>query len=247
MSKKEVIKDSEIIEDEVGNAKKIKKYIENGKARKIKKNLTKKEIDDNDESIKNDRALFTKRFLAYCIDMLIVFLISSLIATPFVDSKELNNTSEELNNIIEEYQEKKITVEEYSARYENQLYNLAREQGVLSLIIIVMLILYFIVYQTYNNGQTLGKKLLKIRVVSETSDLNMNQMILRAFVVDNLLLYIVSFVFMLFLSKVDYFNSLVIAGYLQIGVTIVSAFMVMFRKDGKGLHDILCKTNVIKA
>ena len=247
MSKKEVIKDSEIIEDEVGNAKKIKKYIENGKARKIKKNLTKKEIDDNDESIKNDRALFTKRFLAYCIDMLIVFLIASLIATPFVDSKELNKTSEELNNIIEEYQEKKITIEEYSARYETQIYKLAREQGVLSLIIIVMLILYFIVYQTYNNGQTLGKKLLKIRVVSEAGYLNMNQMILRAFVVDNLLLYIVSFVFMLFLSKVDYFNSLVIAGYLQIGVTIVSAFMVMFRKDGKGLHDILCKTNVIKA
>ena len=44
MSKKEVIKDSEIIEDEVGDAKKIKKYIENGKTRKIKKNLTKKEM-----------------------------------------------------------------------------------------------------------------------------------------------------------------------------------------------------------
>ena len=247
MSKKEVIKDSEIIEDEVGDAKKIKKYVENGKARKTKKNLNSKDTKKDEENNNSQKPLFTSRFLAYCIDMLIVFLISSLIATPFVDSKELNNTSEELNNIIEEYQEKKITIEEYSARYETQIYKLAREQGVLSLIIIVMLILYFIVYQTYNNGQTLGKKLLKIRVVSETSDLNMNQMILRAFVVDNLLLYIVSFIFMLFLSKADYFNSLVVAGYLQIGVIIVSAFMVMFRKDGKGIHDILCKTSVIKA
>ena len=247
MSKKEVIKDSEIIEDEVGDAKKIKKYVENGKARKTKKNLNSKDTKKDEENNNSQKPLFTSRFLAYCIDMLIVFLISSLIATPFVDSKELNNTSDELNNIIEEYQEKKITIEEYNIKYENQLYKLAREQGVLSLIVIVMLILYFIVYQTYNNGQTLGKKLLKIKVISDVGDFNMNQMILRAFVVDNLLLYIVSFIFMLFLSKADYFNSLVVAGYLQIGVIIVSAFMVMFRKDGKGIHDILCKTSVIKA
>jgi uncharacterized RDD family membrane protein YckC len=59
----------------------------------------------------------------------------------------------------------------------------------LSLITILIEVLYFVVFQLYNGGQTFGKKITKIKVVSESNDLTMNQMIFRSLLSNYILVF----------------------------------------------------------
>ena len=46
-------------------------------------------------------------------------------------------------------------------------YQLSKETGLTNIVTIVVYVLYFIVYQMYMNGQTIGKRIMKIRVVKK--------------------------------------------------------------------------------
>ena len=135
---------------------KIKEYVENGKARKTEK--SKEKITENKENI-----YFTKRIFAYLIDILLVSFIASILSTPFLDAKRVENLSNQATKIVDQFQKNEISTEEYVIQYGNISYSIAREQGIVSIFVILLTILYFVVYQIYSKGQTLGKKLMKIR------------------------------------------------------------------------------------
>ena len=117
----------------------------------------------------------------------------------------------------------------------------------ISLITIALNILYFVVYQLYNKGQTIGKKLMKIKIISTDGELFMNQMIFRAFIANFILVDLISFLFMLTKSKELYFYGTGIFQFIQYIIVIVSVFMIMFRKDGCSIHDKLVHTKVIRS
>ena len=96
------------------------------------------------------------------------------------------------------------------------------------------------------NGQTLGKKIMNIKVVSEDGDLFMNQMLLRSMLSNFILMDIVSFMFMLFLPKYIYLYGVLGIEMIQYLFIIISAFFVMFRKDGRSIHDLLLHTKVVR-
>ena len=58
-------------------------------------------------------------------------------------------------------------------------YDTSRAQGIVALCELVVIVAYYIVYQIYNDGQTIGKKMMKLKVVSRKDELTMNQMIFR--------------------------------------------------------------------
>ena len=95
------------------------------------------------------------------------------------------------------------------------------------------------------NGETLGKKLMKIRVESETDELTINQMIFRSFMINSLLLYIIDFIIMLTVAKRSYIFVVMGVSFIQYIVLFICAIMMLFRKDGKGLHDLVCRTRVV--
>ena len=98
-------------------------------------------------------------------------------------------------------------------------YTIARKNGFVSLITIVINILYFVVFQLYNKGQTIGKELMKIKVISDTDELTMNQMIFRSFIANSILLDIITFMFMLSNSRMTYFTGIAIFGTIQYTIT----------------------------
>ncbi len=205
-------------------------------------------------------ALFIERFLAFFIDTLIISFVCVFISMPFINSDELESIQDkkikvenkvedaaketaknkDYKKFVNEYKESVIELSEIE-------YESSKVTGVETFILIVVEMLYFILFQLYNNGQTLGKKLLKIRVQSTNSDkLTPNQMLFRAMIINSILLTIIDFGFMIFSNKYLYFPSMMIFNMIQNIVIIITVFMVMFRKDTRGLHDLLCRTEVVK-
>lgn len=193
----------------------------------------------------SEKSLFLQRFLAFIVDTLFVVLISSLISFPFVDNASIEKLNMEMQEVSENYINSEIDINTYLAEYSSVVYQLSRKNGVVSFITIFIEILYFIVYQLYNKGQTLGKKLLKIRVESvDDGELTMNQMIFRVIIINSILYGFVSFALSIFASQSTYFYGILIFELIQYLVLLISGLMIMFGK--RGLHDLVSHTKVVR-
>lgn len=201
---------------------------------------------EKEETISVKKALFIQRFVAYCIDIIIVSFVISIVALPFYNDKEMNKYEEKSNELVEKYTTNKISVEKFMLESANISYQMARSNGIISLATIIFEILYFVVYQLYNGGQTLGKKLMKIKIVSTKGELTMNQIMFRALIINSIMLELISFGFMLFSSKEVYFIGVGIFDIIQTIIIVVSALLIMYSKKSRGIHDLVTHTEVLK-
>ena len=194
-----------------------------------------------------EKALFVQRFLAFLLDIVLVSFVASFISYPFLDMDSIQKLNESSVEVMENYTDGKIDEKEYFNESSTISYELARKQGVNTLVIIFLNILYFVVYQIKNNGQTLGKQILKIRVVdSSNRDLSMNQMIFRALIINSILLDMISFGVLIFANQSSYFYGVSFLAFIQFCILSVSTFMIMFGKDRRGLHDLVAHTDVVR-
>lgn len=188
---------------------------------------------------------FLKRFLAYLIDIILVGTIMGIISAIFTtkNATVLSNQFLELN---EQVINTKLDFGIYYSRVADITLSLDRENFMINIINCVIIILYFVVLPLYKNGQTLGKKIFKIKIVREDKeDLTANELIIRNIVVNGLLNTFLAFCLVFLLSGFEYFTITSILGFIQFILVVVSACMIIFRKDKKGLHDIITKTKVV--
>ena len=188
---------------------------------------------------------FLKRFLAYLIDIILVGTIMGIISAIFTtkNATVLSNQFLELN---EQVINTKLDFGIYYSRVADITLSLDREKFMINIINCVIIILYFVVLPLYKNGQTLGKKIFKIKIVREDKeDLTANELIIRNIVVNGLLNTFLAFCLVFLLSGFEYFTITSILGFIQFVLVVVSACMIIFRKDKKGLHDIITKTKVV--
>lgn len=194
-----------------------------------------------------EKALFVQRFLAFLLDIVLVSVVASFISYPFLDMDSIQKLNESSVEVMENYTSGKIDEKEYFNESSTISYELARKQGVNTLVIIFLNILYFVVYQIKNNGKTLGKQILKIRVVdSANRDLSMNQMIFRALIINSILLDMISFGVLILANQSSYFYGVSFLAFIQFCILSVSTFMIMFGKDRRGLHDLVAHTDVVR-
>ena len=194
----------------------------------------------------NVKAFFVQRLVAFIIDILLVSSVVSLITIPFVNEKDTKKYTKSATELVEKFSNNEISNEEFIEENKELSYNMARSTGIVSLVTIIMNILYFVVYQLYNKGQTVGKRLMRIKIKSDDGELFMNQMIFRAFIANFILVDLISFVFMVFASKDMYFYITGIFQGIQYLIVIISIFMVLTRKDGCSIHDKLMHTKVVR-
>lgn len=192
------------------------------------------------------KASFFKRMGAFVIDYFIVLVIASLITMGFNTNKN-NDLNNQRNQLISDYQNEKITIDEYKNENYKLIYKLQKENITVNIVTITLYIGYFVVFATLNKGQTLGKKLLKIRVVNKNNDKpSIWNMLVRSLFIYNIISILFSTVAVKFLNINTFTYIYTTLRYIECFVIIVSFFMVTYKKDGKGLHDMIAGTNVIE-
>lgn len=231
MAKSKKVEEASIVEEENKNTKSKKRTT-------IEKVVKEKQPE---------KALFIQRFAAFILDVFIVSMVASMIAYPFLDMNSIDKLSESSTQIVEDYMKQEISIEEYTNESISVSYEMARKQGILSLITIFLNILYFVVFQIKNDGQTIGKKLLKIKVSSnDGNQLTMNQMIFRSLIINSILIDMVNFCVLLFTNQMAYFYGVGILSMIQFIIIAASGFMVMFSEKRQGIHDLIAHTDVVK-
>lgn len=215
--------------------------------KKSKNKNTKKE-EKVIEIVKDEtKPYFFPRLVAYIIDIILISMVCTGIMYLIPENKNYDKYMKEFEQVQVEAMEGKIELEEYFNKYTNIVYDIDYS-NVLSIIIeVTLIILYFIVFQFYNKGQTLGKKLMKLRVVStKDNELTVDQVAYRALIANSILVNILIIGSLLFLGKDYYFYASFVLQITASIIVFVTLMMILFRKDGKGLHDVIAGTKVIQ-
>lgn len=215
--------------------------------------------------------IIMKRFVAYAIDILLISAVSSLITSNSYinkDFKKYMNVSEEYETFYDNYEEsvealdealeyETITKDEYDSKLANinkefdeknidYNYLLIKLSVVPTIISILFILLYFVVIQYYLNGQTIGKRIMKLRVVSNNGKkLNILNYLLRSLILNSVFINVLTVIFVLTLSKRGYliYNEIIYVVNYVIEMAII--FMMCFDKNNKGLQDYVANTKVV--
>ena len=210
-----------------------------------------------------DNLLF-KRIIAYFIDLLVISILVSLLSSiNFLNPQKdkYNKALTKYNEYIKEMQaslENKTTDldliidEEYiDFMYKLQYYSLSY-----TIIEIVVIILYFTLFSIFNNNQTIGKRLLKIKLVNSDNSTNIPiwKYIIRGALIPiftNIILYntiasiINTGIMFVFKSKYFFYSNIIVTvrfcAYCYIDIIVLLA-----SKGETSLHDKITKTKVIE-
>ena len=192
---------------------------------------------------------FFKRAGAYILDLFIVSLLLMLLSyIPFLNPNRdaYSEKYNELVNVYEQFQNSEISEEEYNEAAIPISYELYRLNIPTSILDIVVVLLYFGVFQFFCKGQTIGKKLFQIRVVSNNEKpLTIINYLLRAIVLSNVLISVGSILVITFMGADNFYpvyQNLNLVGYIIMYITL---FMVIVRQDNRGLHDFVANTKVV--
>lgn len=187
-----------------------------------------------------------KRVLAYLVDVMIISFVSVLLTYFVPTSENYNKLNKEFETLTIDYRNQEVTMEEYLEKGTDINYQLNKEGVPQTIVSTVLSIIYFVVLTYFMNGETLGKKLMKIKITSNNDKkLTMNNYLIRALVIDSVLMNIITIITILLFSKDIYLTSYNIISYVFSFVYIVSLAMILFSKNGRGLQDILANTKVI--
>lgn len=189
------------------------------------------------------KASFFKRMLAFLMDYFIISLVLSFITMGFsIDSKKYNS---ELNDIMNNFRNGNITTQEYTTQILELEYDLQKNNLPVNGVSCALFIGYFIIFGYMNKGQTLGKKIFKIKVVNKDGEkASFWNILLRSLFIYGILSNLYSVICVLFfnISVFDYGYKII--GTIESVFLFVSFLMIIYKKDGRGLHDLIGGTYV---
>ncbi len=191
-----------------------------------------------------------KRFTAYIIDIILVYFVANAI---FIIG--FNNDYKKFQKSTDEYVEtlkktmsntkEKQNAEELIAQTNKINYDYLKSGQTQTIIVLTIEIIYFVFMQYFNKGQTIGKKLMKIRIKQqEGKKLDASQFVLREAVLFVLPVQIIDVICLLTTKMNTYLTINSVTSNINSLVTITIIAFVLFRKDERGLHEIVSKTEM---
>lgn len=188
--------------------------------------------------------LVIKRGIAYIIDLMIIFLFLLGIHKLFPENQDLLFKQAEMNQLSEQYLKQEINFSTYFNEYSTLIYEIDQCKRMDYMIILIIIHIYFVVIP-YFIKQTIGMKLLNLIYIQKNKDkLSILSLWIRNIIFNGLFYYIGLLISQILLKNQIYFINVIILGIIQILLVIISQFMIIYRKDCRGLHDILSNTKI---
>lgn len=193
--------------------------------------------------------LTIRRIGAYLIDYIFIVLFLTMLN----QIRFLNPTYDEYVKTYDSYMEiyNELTVDNSldiikSEEFQKINYDLSRYSISMSIISLIVYLAYFVGFQKWNNNQTLGKKMFNIQVASK-DDQNVKwwQMLVRYLIVYNIGIEILLIICLLLFEYKSYLIISVALNLLASVIFYIVVFMIILRKDGRGLHDLIAGTKIV--
>ena len=194
------------------------------------------------------KSITVRRIFSYFTDIIIINLLVSIFTMFIPVSDNYEKLNNELLSINNQYFAKEIDESAYLTLVYDTEYDLKKETIPISIISVVVSLLYFVVLPFYNNGKTVGKMLNHIKIVkSNNTDITMNDYVLRSFINNSIFISLIELllIFTINSSKIMVVTSVVLT-YINLIVLFISLIMIIFSKKKVGIHDIICKTEVVE-
>lgn len=193
------------------------------------------------------KTITKKRICAYLIDMFILFVfigIGAMLTNVTENEKALRLELSEMN---EKAVMRETSITSYLFHLSEISQDIDREHVAVGFINLVFVFIYFVFIPYFMEGKTFGKALMKIRVVDESGgEATIHSLVIRNVVLNGLLYLFLSLLFIYIVPGMLYLLMISILGIIQLALVIFSVFMVLYRKDGVGLHERLSHTRVVE-
>lgn len=188
---------------------------------------------------------FKERALAYIIDMIIVSLVFWVITVFFTTSSNYQKLSDELDTVTNDFINQKIDIDTYIYKQADISHDMDKEIIMFNVLNGFLLVGYFVILPYYYNGQTIGKKLMKIKIVSKSGELTLNQLLIRALIIDGIGSLVIMLSLVYILNGYSYFIVNSLLNVVETILTIISIVFIIRKENHRGIHDLLSGTEVI--
>lgn len=206
------------------------------------------------------KKLINRRFLAFLIDYLIVFgLLLPLLTSSFYkkDTKLIESKIkiiEKVNKNSEAVNTGKLSKKKYNENNQKEMIKLTklvikerRENFLLETLTIMLIIIYYAILPIFTNGQSLGKRWMKIKVVDKEQDkLSIKTSIIRTTIIYGILSNIIIFTSLFLVKNVNMYLNITLITNLAYYLFLIIDFIFLLVKKGDSLHDVIAKTEVIE-
>ena len=192
--------------------------------------------------------MLLKRVGAYAIDMIIILLVARLIGSALPNQDKISAISVDSQAVVEEFSkavnsENVEELEKANEKMNSLNYQLSRASIPNDLMMVGLYFLYFIVFQRYNNGQTLGKKLLKLEVVDEDDVVSFKKLMIRSVILYAMAFTLIDVLLVIILKESMYISVSTWVSLIKY-LSLLCCFLPML-VGKKGLHDKLAGTTVV--
>lgn len=189
-------------------------------------------------------AKFSKRLYAYILDIIILGIVLMIVNIIIPKNNEIKENNVKLDSLTQNYLDKEINFNEYVNDYSEINYELDKQNIVYTVVNIIFVIVYFIIVPYFFKGQTIGKKVFKIKVFKENK-LTITSLIIRNLIINGLAYMSLTLILLFILPYNIYFIITSILTLIQLIIMIIIIIGIIKNNKKLILHDKLSKTQVV--
>ena len=186
-----------------------------------------------------------RRLVAYLFDMMVLMGILMLIYYFLPESHNITVLNQEFDHVNDLLFSNNISFGSYLTRVASIMQELAKDRILYSLINAVYIIVYFVIIP-FKTKKTFGMYLMGLKYESKDQSYSVDDLLVRSMITCGLLYLLASLVLIYVLPSIAYFLTNIIFAIIQISLVVISFFMVLYRKDHRGLQDLWSRTVITR-
>lgn len=201
-----------------------------------------------------------RRISAFLIDVFLVTFVSTIFSSisyvnPFMESYKV--AYDEYREIYKSESESVLTnptiknVVDYSNKMSKQIYKIDYSMLFNNIYYLVFSFLYFVLFAYFTNGQTLGKKLFKLKVVRQDGEkVKLSNLMLRTLLSGSSIfmgvniIVVIQLLLLMIPQNQAYFYAILFSSMISYVIEIIG-LVLLFSKEHRSLDDIIGSTKVI--